>query len=100
MLIGENSFINIIVPLKKTVKYKPFVFKYMKKIQKKKLKDVFFKEKISKIKGIVIYPVNNFVKFFSKNFKKITTILFVRKQKFFNKGRYSRNRQLYRTGVF
>lgn len=31
---------------------------------------------------------------------KRTTTLFIRKNKMFNKGRYSRNRQLYRTGVY
>jgi hypothetical protein len=40
------------------------------------------------------------VKFFSALSKKYFTIFFLRKQKFFNKGRYSRNRQLYRTGVY
>ena len=28
------------------------------------------------------------------------SILYIRKNKIFNKGRYSRNRQLYRTGVY
>jgi hypothetical protein len=41
--------------------------------------------------------INNF---FQKNFKNKTKLFFIRKQKVFNKGRYSRNRQNYRTGVY
>jgi len=41
--------------------------------------------------------------FLFKNFlntKNNMTCFFLRKSKFFNKGRYSRNRQIYRTGVY
>lgn len=41
--------------------------------------------------------------FFFKSFfnsKYDNTCFFLRKSKFFNKGRYSRNRQIYRTGVY
>jgi len=37
-------------------------------------------------------------KYFNRN--STVTALFIRKNKIFNKGRYSRNRQLYRTGVY
>lgn len=51
------------------------------------------------------YTIYNNVIYYSNNFIKICyktkhTVLFLRKQKCFNKGRYSRNRQLYRTGVY
>lgn len=51
------------------------------------------------------YVVYNNIMYYSNNFIKICnktrhSILFIRKQKCFNKGRYSRNRQLYRTGVY
>lgn len=50
------------------------------------------------------WPVKNQSGFFSKfvdlNCNKHSTIFFLRKTKIFNKGRYSRNRQLYRTGVY
>jgi hypothetical protein len=45
----------------------------------------------------IIYYSNNFIKICNKTKH---NILFIRKQKCFNKGRYSRNRQLYRTGVY
>ena len=39
--------------------------------------------------------------FFTKNIiEKNLNCLYIRKSKFFNKGRYSRNRQIYRTGVY
>lgn len=51
------------------------------------------------------YAVYNNIIYYSNNFVRICTktkhsVLFIRKQKCFNKGRYSRNRQLYRTGVY
>ena len=50
------------------------------------------------------WPIKNqsttFSKFFDLDFNKDKTVLFLRKNKIFNKGRYSRNRQLYRTGVY
>jgi len=69
---------------------------FLKNLSKKK----FLSKLMFKYNGIyfINYKINNFVKFFSKlcNF----TIFFLRKQKCFNKGRYSRNRQIYRTGVY
>lgn len=47
---------------------------------------------------LVKYKPSSFVKFFENNNN--INILFLRKNKIFNKGRYSRNRQLYRTGVY
>lgn len=46
--------------------------------------------------------VNNYRYFFKNflNYKNNYTCFFLRKSKFFNKGRYSRNRQIYRTGVY
>lgn len=41
-----------------------------------------------------------FSKFIDLNLNKNHTIFFLRKTRIFNKGRYSRNRQLYRTGVY
>jgi hypothetical protein len=53
-----------------------------------------------KLNNFINLSVTDSVKFFSALSKKYFTIFFLRKQKFFNKGRYSRNRQLYRTGVY
>jgi len=46
----------------------------------------------------VQYCVDNLVKFFTNSQQGL--VMYLRKQKFFNKGRYSRNRQMYRTGVY
>lgn len=43
---------------------------------------------------------NNFYKFNDINNNEDSTNMFLRKNKIFNKSRYSRNRQLYRTGVY
>jgi hypothetical protein len=48
----------------------------------------------------VKYENSSFNKFIDLNFNRSNAILFLRKNKIFNKGRYSRNRQLYRTGVY
>lgn len=45
----------------------------------------------------------DFYRYFTKPFlgiKNNLNCLFLRKSKYFNKGRYSRNRQIYRTGVY
>lgn len=68
--------------------------------------DIFF-SKIKIFKDKFIFKKNQFFKIkhiptdFSK-FLKTKNLLnfFIRKNKIFNKGRYSRNRQLYRTGVY
>jgi hypothetical protein len=68
-----------------------------------------FISKLTKINTVQIKNLNNYkIKFsvsdFFKNLNNTTlnyiNILFLRKNKIFNKGRYSRNRQYYRTGVY
>lgn len=44
-------------------------------------------------------PYNN-ARFINIDFSNLFNVLFIRKNKIFNKGRYSRNRQFYRTGVY
>ena len=46
------------------------------------------------------YAHSTFTKFIDLTQNKTTTIFFLRKVKIFSKGRYSRNRQIYRTGVY
>jgi len=46
------------------------------------------------------YAPSNFLKYANLNNLSVYNILFLRKNKVFNKGRYSRNRQYYRTGVY
>lgn len=65
----------------------------------KKKKNFFFNT-FSFFKNAIYFPVSNLVKLFIFLNKSVYTLFFIRKQKFFNKGRYSRNRQLYRTGVY
>lgn len=58
----------------------------------------------SKINFSNLYKIKFSVSDFFKNLNNLTlnqmNILFLRKNKVFNKGRYSRNRQYYRTGVY
>lgn len=70
---------------------KNFKFKIIRKPKKVK------RQKTAFIKSLLLNFVENNLKYF---FVKKKTIFFLRKQKCFNKGRYSRNRQLYRTGVY
>jgi len=51
-------------------------------------------------KWIIKYSPSNFMKYINLSNFQNYTILFLRKNKVFNKGRYSRNRQYYRTGVY
>jgi len=46
------------------------------------------------------YSPSNFIKYINNSKLNKYSILFLRKNKVFNKGRYSRNRQYYRTGVY
>jgi len=46
------------------------------------------------------YSPSNFIKYINSTSLAKYTILYLRKNKVFNKGRYSRNRQYYRTGVY
>jgi hypothetical protein len=100
MLLDPKDYVNPSIDYSKKYINKPIVIKHIKNTFKLKRKNSFFVEKIESIKGVVIFCVQNLIKlFFLNSFKKIL-VLFIRKQKFFNKGRYSRNRQLYRTGVY
>jgi len=58
-----------------------------------------FKKNILNLWNIKYAP-SNFLKYISLNNLSVYNILFLRKNKVFNKGRYSRNRQYYRTGVY
>lgn len=51
-------------------------------------------------KFIVNFSASNIVKYLSDLSISKSTILFLRKNKIFNKSRYSRNRQTYRTGAY
>lgn len=56
---------------------------------------------LNKISNInKIYQVSSFIQFFLKKNFNMINMLFLRKFRVFNKGRYSRNRQFYRTGVY
>jgi hypothetical protein len=67
---------------------------------KTKTKTVFFFKIIQKTYNVVLYKVLDLIKLFNSMNIKNYFILFIRKQKTFNKGRYSRNRQIYRTGTY
>lgn len=49
---------------------------------------------------VIKFSVSNYIKYITDANLQNYTILFLRKNKVFNKGRYSRNRQYYRTGVY
>lgn len=51
-------------------------------------------------KYLIRYSPTTVVKYLHNNYLNSLDILFLRKNKVFNKGRYSRNRQFYRTGVY
>jgi len=53
-----------------------------------------------KQKWVTKYSPSNFIKYIKDTTLNNYTILYLRKNKVFNKGRYSRNRQYYRTGVY
>ena len=74
---------------------KKYIFSNILKKKKKFFLNTFFF-----FKNVVYFSVSNLIKLFTFLNRKLYTVLFIRKQKFFNKGRYSRNRQLYRTGVY
>lgn len=67
-------------------KYKNFIFYFFKKIDIKNFK--------------IFFQTSSLINLYNKNVFKKININFLRKNKFFNKGRYSRNRQYYRTGVY
>ena len=87
---------------------RPF-FKLYKNFKKINLKRTLLPFKKSKVYNISVSAVSNFLIRFSPTtiVKYLSTfdlnsyqILYLRKNKIFNKGRYSRNRQFYRTGVY
>ena len=53
-----------------------------------------------KLNTVIKFAPSSMLKYVSLNNISQYTILFLRKNKVFNKGRYSRNRQYYRTGVY
>lgn len=61
--------------------------------------DIIFLNNL-KSKYNIFFSATNIVKYISNNSIKNSIILFLRKNKIFNKGRYSRNRQTYRTGAY
>lgn len=94
-------------------KYNDFYFKFAYLFPKKKFKS-FLEIYVSLLKYKKYKLDNNFKNFYKKLFlikykptdatqflsDTNVTVMFLRKNKIFNKGRYSRNRQLYRTGVY
>jgi hypothetical protein len=93
--MGET--INVTQPkfAKKKKKFVP-TMKFMKTIKNL----LFFNSAVKSKPAVVLYKVSNMIKNFLFLPVRSVTILFLRKQRIFNKGRYSRNRQLYRTGVY
>lgn len=61
-------------------------------------KNFFFSNNIQNFK--IKFSVTDFFKYLNNISLNNINILFLRKNKVFNKGRYSRNRQYYRTGVY
>ena len=87
---------------------RPF-FKLYKNFKKINLKRILLPFRKNKVYSLSLAPVSNFLIRFSPTtiVKYLSTfdlnsyqILYLRKNKIFNKGRYSRNRQFYRTGVY
>lgn len=82
-----------------------FMYQYVSlklKLKRKKKKKLVIAYGMPK-SYLILSKINNFnssfTKFLSNDSKKLE-LLFLRKNKVFNKGRYSRNRQIYRTGVY
>ena len=70
---------------------------WYKKLSKKNSKKL--KKNIIFLKNLINKPSNEEALLTLNLFEKFK-IMFLRKNKIFNKGRYSRNRQIYRTGVY
>lgn len=65
--------------------------------------ELFYKNLVSLNKALIISPKlqsSSFYKFFNQNYLNNLECQFLRKNKVYNKGRYSRCRQNYRTGVY
>ena len=60
----------------------------------------FFFLRLKNLNYYIKYSVSDFFKYLNNYSLQTLNILFLRKNKVFNKGRYSRNRQYYRTGVY
>ena len=91
------SLVRIIKDLFEKLFFKKKHFNFLHNSLKKK------KEKLNWNNFLKIKFTNYKYIFFTKNFfykKNLINIFFLRKTKYFNKGRYSRNRQIYRTGVY
>jgi hypothetical protein len=84
---------------KKTQKHLEFKLLFLNLKKNLKKKNFFYQS--NKIGfSVVIYKVLNYIRFFINIKAKNYFVLFIRKQRTFNKGRYSRNRQIYRTGTY
>lgn len=90
--IFKKSNINVNTKTFKLIDSKLNTFLKNNKLSKS---DLFTKNFTSKYS--INYKPSSFVKYSNNN---SLSIYFLRKNKIFNKGRYSRNRQLYRTGVY
>lgn len=53
-----------------------------------------------KLSYLIKFSISDFFKYLNNKSLQSINVLFLRKNKVFNKGRYSRNRQYYRTGVY
>lgn len=60
----------------------------------------FFSQKVKVSGDTIVYANTSITKNITLNNLQNFVVLFLRKGKIFNKGRYSRNRQFYRTGVY
>lgn len=73
-----------------------FIRRIILKIIRVKVKPLI----INSSKFLVRYSPTNVAKYLHSSYINRIDVLFLRKNKVFNKGRYSRNRQFYRTGVY
>ncbi len=83
----ENNFSNLSY-------FKFNKIEFLKKFQYFDFKNFF------KINYLIKFSISDFFKYLNNTTLQSINILFLRKNKVFNKGRYSRNRQYYRTGVY
>lgn len=83
----ENNFSNLSY-------FKFNKIEFLKKFQYFDFKNFF------KINYLIKFSISDFFKYLNNTTLQSINILFLRKNKIFNKGRYSRNRQYYRTGVY
>ncbi len=84
---------------KNLVKNNAYVF-IKKKINTFKNSSVTVLSSLNNNSWIIKFSPSNFIKYINSLNLNIYNILYLRKNKVFNKGRYSRNRQYYRTGVY